>query len=106
MVCSCAFLSWRGVSLGGPAGTSGRLITGEIVMASCCRPGCRRRVAGTLLAGVLPAVRASRVAPLAALRELAAEPARVSRVRSVLGFLLTAGGVGAVIAGAAGGGPA
>jgi putative ABC transport system permease protein len=61
-------------------------------------------VAATVLAGVLPAVRASRVAPLAALRELAAEPARVSRVRSALGFLLTAGGVGAVIAGAAAGG--
>jgi putative ABC transport system permease protein len=60
-------------------------------------------VAATVLAGVLPAIRASRVAPLAALRELAAEPARVSRVRSALGFLLTAGGVGAVIAGAAAG---
>src|SRR5262249_14041935 len=58
-------------------------------------------VAATVLAGVLPVIRASRVAPLAALRELAAEPARVSRVRSALGFLLTAGGVGAVIAGAA-----
>ena len=51
-------------------------------------------VAATVLAGVLPALRASRVPPLAALRELAAEPARISRVRSVLGFLLTAGGVG------------
>ena len=59
-------------------------------------------VAATVLAGVLPAVRASRVAPLAALRELAAEPERISRVRSVLGFLLIAGGAGAVIAGAAG----
>ena len=56
-------------------------------------------VAATVLAGVLPALRASRVPPLAALRELAAEPARISRVRSALGFLLTAGGVGAVIAG-------
>jgi putative ABC transport system permease protein len=61
-------------------------------------------VAATVLAGVLPALRASRVPPLAALRELAAEPARISRVRSVLGFLLVAGGVGAVIAGTAGGG--
>ena len=61
-------------------------------------------VAATVLAGVLPAVRASRVAPLAALRELAAEPARVSRTRSALGLLLIAGGVGAVIAGATGGG--
>ena len=59
-------------------------------------------VVATVLAGMLPALRASRVAPLAALRELAAEPARVSRVRSALGFLLTSGGVGAVIAGAAG----
>src|SRR5439155_336416 len=63
-------------------------------------------VVATVLAGVLPALRASRVPPLAALRELAAEPARISRVRSALGFLLTAGGVGAVIAGAAGGGEA
>ena len=36
--------------------------------------------------------------PLTALRELAAEPARISRVRSALGFVLIAGGVGAVIA--------
>src|SRR6266567_1113604 len=61
-------------------------------------------VAATVLAGVLPALRSSRVPPLAALRELAAEPARISRVRSVLGFVLIAGGVGAVIAGTAGGG--
>ena len=59
-------------------------------------------VAATVLAGVLPALRASRVPPLAALRELDAEPARVSRVRSALGFLLTAGGVAAAIAGIAG----
>src|SRR5262249_16443128 len=39
-----------------------------------------------------------------ALRELAAEPARVSRTRSALGLLLIAGGVGAVIAGTTGGG--
>ena len=61
-------------------------------------------VAATVLAGVLPALRSSRMPPLAALRELAAEPARISRVRSVLGFVLIAGGVGAVIAGTADGG--
>src|SRR2546421_393258 len=55
-------------------------------------------VAATVLAGVLPALRASRVPPLAALRELAAEPARISRVRSVLGFLLTRGGGAGLIA--------
>jgi len=63
-------------------------------------------VVATVLAGVLPALRASRVPPLAALRELAAEPARISLVRSVSGFLLIAGGAGSVIAGAAGGGEA
>jgi putative ABC transport system permease protein len=63
-------------------------------------------VVATVLAGVLPALRASRVPPLAALRELAAEPARISLVRSVSGFLLIAGGAGAVIAGAAGAGEA
>jgi putative ABC transport system permease protein len=63
-------------------------------------------VVATVLAAVLPALRASRVPPLAALRELAAEPARISRVRSVSGFLLIAGGAGAVIGGAAGGGEA
>jgi putative ABC transport system permease protein len=63
-------------------------------------------VAATVLAGVLPALRASRVPPLAALRELAAEPGRISRTRSVSGFLLIAGGAGSVIAGAAGGGEA
>src|SRR5439155_4824819 len=63
-------------------------------------------VVATVLAGVLPALRASRVPPLAALRELAAEPARISLARSVTGFLLIAGGAGSVIAGAAGGGEA
>ena len=63
-------------------------------------------VVATVLAGVLPALRASRVPPLAALRELAAEPARISLVRSVSGFLLIVGGAGSVIAGAAGGGEA
>ena len=63
-------------------------------------------VVATVLAGVLPALRASRVPPLAALRELAAEPERISRVRSVFGFLLIAGGAGTVIAGAAGRGEA
>src|SRR5207248_11485533 len=61
-------------------------------------------VAATVLAGGVPGLRGSRVPPLAALRELAAESARISRVRSVVGFLLIAGGVAAVIAGTAGGG--
>jgi putative ABC transport system permease protein len=60
-------------------------------------------VVATVLAGLVPALRASRLPALAALREHAAEPGRVSRTRSVLGFVLTAGGAAAVIAGAVGG---
>ena len=53
----------------------------------------------TLAAGVWPGVKASRVAPVAALRESAAEPARVSRVRAGVGAVLTALGVGTVLTG-------
>jgi putative ABC transport system permease protein len=58
----------------------------------------------TLLAGVLPAVRASRVAPLAALREVAAERAGTSRRRAAAGALLTAAGAGLVVAAVLAGG--
>ncbi len=56
----------------------------------------------TLLAGVLPAVRGSRIPPLAALRDLAAESPRVSRGRVALGGALAVGGAGLVIAGTVG----
>ncbi len=52
----------------------------------------------TLVAGVFPAVKASRVAPVAALRENAAEAVRVSRIRAVAGAALTAVGVAVVLA--------
>ncbi len=61
-------------------------------------------VVATLLAGVLPAVRGSRIPPLAALRDLAAESPGVSRRRAVLGGALVAVGTGMVIAGTAGSG--
>lgn len=51
----------------------------------------------TLAAGVFPAVRASRVAPVAALRESAAEAAEVSRIRAVAGAALSALGVAVVL---------
>jgi putative ABC transport system permease protein len=47
----------------------------------------------TLIAGIAPAVRASRVAPLAALRDAAIDRSAVSVVRAVAGVLVTAGGV-------------
>ncbi|MGH8976520.1 MAG: ABC transporter permease [Acidimicrobiia bacterium] len=52
----------------------------------------------TFLATVFPAIRASRVPPLAALRDVAIEKTGVSGVRLTLGLLLTLAGVGLVIA--------
>jgi putative ABC transport system permease protein len=79
---------------------------GLVLKASSSVLAVTTGVVVTVLAGVLPVARASRVPPLAALREHAAEPVRVSRVRSVLGFLLIAGGAGLVVAGTAGRGQA
>jgi putative ABC transport system permease protein len=58
----------------------------------------------TLLSAVLPAVRASRTAPLAALRASAAEATRPSRLRAAAGAVLLAGGAALVGSGVATGG--
>jgi putative ABC transport system permease protein len=50
----------------------------------------------TLLASVGPAMRAARVAPLAALRESAVDRSEASRVRTVAGVAITVGGIGLV----------
>jgi putative ABC transport system permease protein len=60
----------------------------------------------TLLAGVLPALRASRVAPLAAMREVAAEPVVASRARVIAGSVLAGAGVAVALAAALAGGGA
>jgi putative ABC transport system permease protein len=57
----------------------------------------------TMFASLAPAVRASRVAPLAALRDVAVDRTGTSLRRIVIGGLLTAGGVVAVVTGATGG---
>jgi putative ABC transport system permease protein len=77
---------------------------GLVLKASSAIVAMTAGVVATVLAGVLPVLRSSRLPALAALREHAAEPGRVSRTRSVLGLLVTAGGAAAVIAGATGGG--
>lgn len=56
----------------------------------------------TLLASLVPAVRASRVAPLAALRDAAVERTDLPRVRTVVGALLALAGVSAVVWGVTG----
>ena len=51
----------------------------------------------TLIAGLTPAVKASRVAPLAALRDVDVDRSGTSIVRAVLGTLVTGGGVALVV---------
>lgn len=56
---------------------------GLVVKTSTVLIAVAAGVAAAVIAGVLPAVRASRVPPLAALRDLTAEPAAPSRLRTV-----------------------
>jgi putative ABC transport system permease protein len=60
-------------------------------------------VLATLVAAVTPALRASRVPPLAALREVAAERTRASTARVVIGGVLGAAGVGTALTAVGGG---
>ena len=57
----------------------------------------------TVVASVVPARKAAKVAPVAALRDAAVEKAGRSRVRTVLGTVTTAAGVGALLGGLSGG---
>jgi putative ABC transport system permease protein len=59
-------------------------------------------ISAAILAGALPAVRSSRTPPVAALREVAAEPPSVSRRRVAAGAVVLAAGIAAVIGGVAG----
>jgi putative ABC transport system permease protein len=56
----------------------------------------------TLLASLVPAVRASRVAPLAALRDVAIDGSATSRRRAVTGVVVTGAGIALTVAGATG----
>src|SRR5205823_6192609 len=58
----------------------------------------------TAVAGVVPSIRASRVAPLAALRDLAVEAPIVAHGRAVIGIGITAAGVVAAVAAVSGAG--
>jgi putative ABC transport system permease protein len=58
----------------------------------------------TLLAGIVPAVRASRVSPLAALRDVGVDRSHTSVARAVIGAVLTIGGIALVVTAALGSG--
>ncbi|MDQ3781354.1 MAG: FtsX-like permease family protein [Actinomycetota bacterium] len=58
----------------------------------------------TMVAGAVPAVRASRVPPLAALREVTVDRSHASLVRGIIGVLLTVAGVALVVGAAVGSG--
>jgi putative ABC transport system permease protein len=77
---------------GGIAVTGGTVVTGLTV-----------GVLVTLVAGVVPAIKASRVAPLAALRAVAIEGRGPSVARVAVGTVLTAAGVGLTLAAVIGG---
>ena len=57
----------------------------------------------TLVASMAPAVRASRIKPLAALRDMAVDRSAASWVRGIAGAVVTLAGVAAAISGATGG---
>jgi putative ABC transport system permease protein len=80
-----------------PAG--GLVMTGGALAASLAVG-----VVATLVAAIGPALRASRISPLAALREVAVDRTATSRGRAVTGAVLVAGGVAALVVAALGDG--
>ena len=81
-----ALMSGAGLALPstGLVVTTGTIVTAALV-----------GVLTTLVASVTPAIRASRVAPLAALREVAVDRSGASKVRAILGVLITGAGASA-----------
>src|SRR5215472_137562 len=74
---------------------------GLVLRASSSLLAVLAGIVAAILAGALPAVRSSRTPPVAALREMAAEPPSVSRRRTGAGALILAAGAATIIAGAA-----
>ncbi len=105
-------LGW-GVGIGIAAGLKGvfdgfgfALPAGGLVFtASSALIAILAGLVATVVAGVAPSVRSSRVPPVAALRDHAVEHRAVSRRRVVIGGTLTAGGVIALVAAALRSGP-
>ena len=73
-----------------------------VVLRSDVMVGVFTGLVVTIVGATVPAIRASRVSPLAALRDIAQERRDVSVARAVLGALVTSAGVGAVLTGVRG----
>ena len=78
--------------------------TGLVVGTSTIVIGLAVGIVVTLVAAIFPAVKASRVAPIAALREVAAERPGASRGRMIAGAVLTAIGIANIVNGVLGSG--
>ena len=77
---------------------------GLVVLPRTVLVGLLIGVLVTVLAALAPAVRASRIPPMAALRDEVALPSRSLRVRSVVGLVLLVAGLAAMTAGVSAGG--
>jgi putative ABC transport system permease protein len=82
--------------------TWGMLAVPVVVGTSPVVTGLVVGVLVTVVASVAPALRASRVAPLAALRDVAVDRSGSSRWRALFGVVATAGGAALVVAGSSG----
>lgn len=86
-------------------GTNGLDLGNPLVLAPATLLGCvAAGTAITVLCALGPAVRASRVAPMAALRETAVDRTGATRGRLALGGLLAAGATALLVSGTQGGG--
>jgi putative ABC transport system permease protein len=75
-----------GIPMKGLTASTSTIVTGMIV-----------GVVATMVASIAPAIKASRVAPIAALRDVAVDRSGVSKVRAVLGTLITGAGIATVV---------
>jgi putative ABC transport system permease protein len=80
-----------------------RFPPGGLVMSpSTAITGMAVGVGVTVLASILPATRAARIAPMQALREAAVDASAQSRIRAVIGAIVTAAGLGLAVKGVIG----
>jgi putative ABC transport system permease protein len=94
-------LAWGLLALMGAIGLATPAVS-PVLDASTVATALAVGVVVTLVASVAPAVRASRVAPLAALRDVAVDRSATSRRRAVAGVIVTGAGIALTVSGATG----